>query len=127
MFMSRRSCLANTGITCLVLLTMAVTEYVRCTEDSGSLLHKHGIEVGEPVDGASEHESLHCPTGRQLYAVGRRAIETQRFSAGQEPVSEIDGVLNTNDDSFIPENLEFPAMFPYRLVPLYQFTVVYRI
>ena len=127
MFRKSSSCLANTAIVCLVLLTMAMTEYVRCTEEPRSLLHDHGIEVGERVDGATEHESLHCPTGRQLYAVGRRAIETQRFSVAQEPVNEMEGALKTNHDSFIRENLESPAMFPYRLVPLYQSTVVYRI
>ena len=123
-FMFRTSYLAKSAVVCLVFVTTALTEYAICNKDSGRLLHKHRIEVGAPVNEAVELGSLHCPDRPDAHAIATRIIETQRFL-----VAEARENYETADknDLFAGENLAPSALFPYRLVALYQFNAVYRI
>ena len=118
---------ANMAFAFSLLITGALTAYTRCFEKSASPLHDHAIEIGGAVEGVAETEFVHCNDFIEPSAFVRSTKQTQRLSADEEPVNRIESVLKTNNDSCTRENLASPAMFRYGLVPLYQFTVVYRI
>ena len=124
--MISQSRFANMAFAVLIFITGALSAYTRCIDKSASPLHDHAIDISEAFERAAKSDLLHCPDLKEPSAFGRRTVGTQKFSAVQEPAHVPEAVLNTNGRS-TRENLVSPATFSYRLIPLYQFTVVYRI
>jgi len=126
--MFRKSRLAIFGFTFFFFLTGALT--ANCLEDSGRPWNQS--EVGNAGDrkSRSDTESLHCPDDLKVYATGQPAKLSKHKSNVKQAT---DGIAVSSSIAaahpFAPRIsiLASPSPFPYRLIPVYQFNVVYRI
>lgn len=126
--MSRRSSrLATFTVAFFFLVTGALTAYARCLENSGNL--PHHSEIGNTADAGlvSNTESLYCPDALKAYAIGQQIKFDQEKSTRIEMIADhgAAGLLLATGYPFASGL--FSSLLPYRLLPVYQFNVVYRI
>ena len=125
--MFRKSRFAVLGITLFFFLMGALSAYARCLEISGNF--SHHSETGNAVTDESvfDGESLHCPDEAKIYAVGKRTNLDNGKSFKVKVITD-DAVAQSSiaTSSRLAVRLS-PSSLRYRLIPLYQLKVVYRI
>ena len=125
--MFRKSRFAVLGITLFFFLMGALSAYARCLEISGNF--SHHSETGNAVTDESvfDGESLHCPDEAKIYAVGKRTNLDNGKSFKVKVITDDAVAQSSIATSFRLAIRLFPSSLRYRLIPVYQLKVVYRI
>jgi len=123
--MFRKSRSAILIVAFFFFLTGTLTAYVRCLENVGSLSDRPEAGNAEDEKPYSDTASLHCPDDLKAYATGQLTRQNYKDETNYIAVSR----SRPAEPPFISgiSAGRSPSFFPYRLVPLYQCNVVYRI
>ena len=125
--MSRKSRLATFTIAFFFLLTGALSAYARCFENSGNLPHHSETGNAHTDESVFHGESLHCPDEAKTYAIGKRTNLDNGKSFRVKVIGD-DAVAHSSIATYYRSAVRlFPSSVRYRLIPLYQLKVVYRI
>ena len=111
-------------------LTGTLTAYGRCLEDSRSSWNQWSeIENGENERSRSDTESLHCPDDLRAYATGKLTNLNKQQSKVKQEANHLATSCTKLADPFTSRIslVSSLSLSPYRLVPVYQLKVVYRI
>lgn len=128
--MLRNSRLAIFAFTIFFFLAGALTAYVRCLENAGSLWNQSEIGNAEDDESYSDTEFLHCPDDLKAYANGQLTNLKKQNSKVKQGTNYVAASCSKPAEHAFASGISAglsPSLFPYRLVSLYQFNVVYRI
>jgi hypothetical protein len=126
--MYRRPRLVILSVAILVFLAGAVSAYARCVEPQGPLAEQSNLRNRLDEGSHSHGQSVHCPEDLKAYAIGQAAnLKKPESNPKQELVDAARSCLKSPHYTPVTLRSLFPSLSPYRVVPLYHLTLVYRI
>ena len=109
-------------------LTADLTASVRCLDDWASIAEQSGTGSAENSESDSDAGSLHCPDYLKAYALGNLTnLRTQETDLKEQNHAAVSCSNPSYPFTSRISVASSPSLSPYRLVPVYQLKVVYRI
>jgi len=126
--MFRRSRVVIFTATVFFFLTAVLAASVRCLEDSGNLTTESQIGQAKADESQGSRDSLHCVDDSKAYATGQLTKLSKHKSNAKHVTEHVAASSKLADPSTSRISVaSSPSLSPYRLVPVYQLKVVYRI
>jgi len=114
------------GMVLLFFLTANLTAYIHCVEISDSFDNSE-IESAHNHESHSDSKFLHCPNNLESYLAGNSTDRVKQHSKINQPAKRSSVNLPQFTTELAPRTLPPSLLSAYRIVPLYQFKMVYRI